>query len=178
MAVCIYFFGNLLLRPCAPCLSLSSIVTWEAVPCEWVMLLEQKPWQQKCGESDETPCRYVGYSGLRVSFLAFPFRLLPLRAGSPGDISILERPESWFINHQLSKKNAVDSLCPVCVYKTSFKIMKTCFAVIFTFRLRVDIQNNNALKWSKSSQLHLTKSKSTDFLHVKASLIFTKHIIM
>lgn len=64
----------------------SRVVTWEAGPLEWVMLLKQKLWQQKCGESDESPCCCVSWPGLGISSLAFPFRLLPLRARSLGDV--------------------------------------------------------------------------------------------
>lgn len=52
-------------------------VTEEVGPRDWVMLLLQKPWQQKCGETDETSCGRVCSPGPQ-SLLQLLHHCLPL----------------------------------------------------------------------------------------------------
>lgn len=61
-------------------------VTGEVGPLDWVMLPQQKPWQQKCGETDETSCGRVRSPGpwslLQLLHLGFPFSAPPHLRGS------------------------------------------------------------------------------------------------
>lgn len=65
-------------------------VTGEVGPRQWVMLLKQKPWQQKCGESDETPCRHVSSPGPRCLLPGFLLFSSPAPSPHPPGLQMLE----------------------------------------------------------------------------------------